>query len=179
MVSSPFAVGGGKHSEIGTRLSFGRSTIDNGLEAATPEFAEALDIARQVRVIVPPRLVLRQLDLLHRRVEALARELRLLHRVGEIDHVLLGRAHVVLRPQPPTRIRMAGDHPVPVERQHSIERVEEVGQEAVGEVAELEALDGDEVHREEQLPSATASPASCQSGSGPRSAARAACLRAR
>ena len=46
---------------------------------------------------------------------------------------------------------MAGDHPVPVERQHSIERVEEVGQEAVGKVAELEALDGDEVHREEQL----------------------------
>src|SRR5258706_10559041 len=46
---------------------------------------------------------------------------------------------------------MAGDHPVPVERQHSVERVEEVGQEAVGEVAELEALDGDEVHREEQL----------------------------
>src|SRR5712692_741586 len=91
------------------------------LEAATPEFAEALDIAGQIRVVVPPLLVLRQLDLLHRRVEALACELRLPHRVGEIPHVLLGPPRGVLRPPPPARIGMARAHPVPVERQHSIE----------------------------------------------------------
>src|SRR5215813_348678 len=83
--------------------------------AYAPVKAEPLDVAGQELVVPPPLFILRQLHLLHGLIEAFALFRGDAYRLLEVSHVALQRTHVVFAAEP-SRGRMSGDHPVPVQR---------------------------------------------------------------
>src|SRR5712691_5641890 len=95
----------------------------SGSGAPPPQAAVAPRHEWQVVLVAGPLFVLRQLDLLLRRLPAFPFARRDLHRrrgvLQEGELVL----RVLLGPQPVTRSGMAGDEALPVHRQHLLDRL--------------------------------------------------------
>src|SRR6266850_6837385 len=105
----------------------------------------ALDVQREPLLVVAPFLVLRQLDELLGLVERLALADVPEHLAPQVLQIVAEHRDVSLAAE---RAMARGQH-VEVHRLHLPERLDPVVDVAVGEIAEGEALDRDEVHGEE------------------------------
>src|SRR5215467_14073451 len=108
-----------------------------GSNSETIEVAVALDIHGQVRVVVRPFLVFRELDVSHRFGKALVIVGRLLHCGREVLQVRERRTRVVLGSDlAAIRAGMTRDQPFPFHGNYFFEPVFDVRQVSVGHAAE-------------------------------------------